>query len=105
MEDLQDIKICKALRLAKQSVGRCSRTSFYRWMADLSIQPEDGVISKSNLALLCTWGKAMKATGSKLASARAVSAAKTKWTEAELYDFAFNPNTTFTCKEFDQYAS
>ena len=83
---IEQIKISKALRLSVQYVGHGNRSTFYRWM---------GLIAKRDLALLCTFGKALAATGSKRASAKAVLEAKRNWTDVELYEFAFSTTTTF----------
>lgn len=93
--ELEQIKVSKAIRLTVQSVGNCSRTTFYRWMEWLQIEPDNGLISKSDLALLCVWGKAIKKTGSRVAAAKAVLDAKREWSQDELYRFAFDPNSTF----------
>lgn len=102
--ELEQIKVGKAIRLTVQSVGKCSRTTFYRWMEWLQIEPDNGVISKADLALLCVWGKAITATGSRVAAAKAVLNAKSQWSQDELYEFAFNPNSTFQQIEV-KYAS
>jgi hypothetical protein len=101
---IQQIKVCKALRLVKQFVGHGSRASLYRWMEALQIEPVDGLICESDLALLCVWGKALSVTGSKRAAARATLDAKSNWTETELYEFAFSPTTTFQ-QVGEKYAS
>lgn len=93
--EIESIKISKAIRITAQSVGKCSRTTFYRWMEWLGVHPDSGLISKSDLALLCVWGKAITKTGSRVAAAKAVLDAKRQWTQEQLYEFAFNPNTTF----------
>ena len=92
---IEQIKISKALRLSVQYVGHGNRSTFYRWMGLLGIQPDSGLIAKRDLALLCTFGKALAATGSKRASAKAVLEAKRNWTDVELYEFAFSTTTTF----------
>jgi hypothetical protein len=101
---IEQIKVSKAARLLVQFVGHGNRSTFYRWMELLSIEPDCGLISKADFALVCTFGKALSATGSKRAAARATLDAKSNWTETELYEFAFNPTTTFQ-QVGEKYAS
>jgi hypothetical protein len=93
---VEQIKISKAVRLSAQLVGYGNRSTFYEWMRVLRIKPSGGVITKAEFAELCTFGKAMAAIGQKRAAVRAMLRAKDLFTEAEFFEFAFDPRTTFT---------
>ena len=95
MEIEQEISVSAAVELITTYAGRCSRSTLYRWLGHLKIEPVGGYISRDDLTLLILWAKAIYRIRDVAKTAKTVAAMRRIRTASELEAFAFNPANQF----------
>lgn len=96
MEISEEVSITQAVELISAYAGRCSRSTLYRWLSCLNVEPVGGYLSRDDLTLLIIWGKAMNRIRDSAKAAKAVAALRRVKSPDEQASFAFNPGSTFT---------
>ncbi len=108
MDISEEVSITQAVELISTYAGRCSRSTLYRWLGQLSIEPVGGYVSRDELTLLIIWGKAIYRIRDSAKAAKAVAALRRSKSPDEQAQFAFSPHSTFTktlIQEIGQYAA
>lgn len=96
MEVTEEISIQDAIDSIAKYAGRCSRSTLYRWMAQLNTNPVGGYITHDDLVFLIIWAKAIYRIRDAKAAARAVHLIRSQYSPEQLSAFAYNPASTFT---------
>lgn len=96
MDISEEVSISQAIELIATYAGRCSRSSLYRWLSHLNVEPVGGYLSRDDLTFLIIWAKAIYRIRDSAKAAKAVAALRRSKSPDEQAQFAFNPCSTFT---------